>query len=277
MSPKKVVAMLVPLAGQEASWPEAFPLTEAEFFIGRLPGSAIMSTNDSVSRQHARLVFYQDAWYIEDLGSRNGTNVEGQAVTSTILGDDQIIQTGDLWFGFTLRDPEQFDADSFASWAAEMRQKAGRIEQQAAAEPPAQVPQALPKPPAAILSNTMSLAVSPATRAYPPREPKKNAKVSAILHLPGATSATVSASASAVQEAKPVLVPSSSTAAPSSLKVTGPDYLWYAVIVLAVVGLILAVVVFVVRHNNRDSDSGSIFQPRSPQYLVAQQSHGTVR
>ncbi len=276
--------MLVPLISQESFWPESFPLTELEYFIGRLPSSSIISTNDSVSRQHARLVYYENQWYVEDLGSRNGSHLDGQPIASTILSDGQILQTGDHWFAFTLQNPENFDADSFALWVGGMRQRAELIAHKHDIPPTAPMPTSppppavLPKPPAAILSNTMSLAASPVTRSYPARQPQKAAKVSAILHLPGAQSASVSSTPiTAASLNAPVLVPSSKTQAPSSLVVTGPDYLWYAVIVLAVVGLLLALVVFFVRRGQDDSESGSLFRHDSIQHVVAQQDHRTVR
>jgi len=278
------MAMLVPLISPESFWPESFPLTEMEYFLGRLPSSNMVSTNDSVSRQHARLVYYENQWYVEDLGSRNGTYLDGQPIVSTTLSDGQILQTGDHWFAFTLQNPENFDADSFAFWVAGMRQRAELIAHKDDIPPTAPLPTSppppsvQPKPPAAILSNTMTLAASPVTRSYPARQPQKSAKVSAILHLPGAESASVSSTPITAASLKaPVLVPSSKTQTPSSLVVTGPDYLWYAVIVLAVVGLLLALVVFFVRRGQDDSESGSLFRHDSIQHVVAQQDHRTVR
>lgn len=275
--------MLVPLIGQENFWPEAFPLTEPEYFLGRLPSSAILSTNDSVSRQHARLVFYQDQWFVEDLGSRNGTLLDGQPITSTILGDGQILKTGDHIFAFTLQNEENFDADSFAQWVAGMRERAALITQKNEIPTTAPLPVPLPpveptaKPPAPVLTNTMSLSASPVTRAYPPRQPQKSGKVSAILHLPGTASATVSSGPGAGAPASaPVMVPSSSSHSPTSLKVTGPDYLWYAVIVLAAVGVILALVVFFVRRSRENSKVGSESRPAAIEYVLAHQTDRAI-
>jgi serine phosphatase RsbU (regulator of sigma subunit) len=48
--------------------------------FGRGSGSDVMISDDSMSRSHARLVGDGGAWYIEDLGARNGTYVNGERI-----------------------------------------------------------------------------------------------------------------------------------------------------------------------------------------------------
>jgi pSer/pThr/pTyr-binding forkhead associated (FHA) protein len=48
--------------------------------IGRAPSADIRITDPRVSRLHARLEMRDDGVYIEDLGSRNGTLVDGEAI-----------------------------------------------------------------------------------------------------------------------------------------------------------------------------------------------------
>jgi sigma-B regulation protein RsbU (phosphoserine phosphatase) len=48
--------------------------------IGRAPENRIVLTDSSVSRQHARLFSREDAWWVEDLGSKNGTKVNGNLI-----------------------------------------------------------------------------------------------------------------------------------------------------------------------------------------------------
>jgi len=48
--------------------------------IGRAPENRIVLTDSSVSRQHARLFPREDAWWVEDLGSKNGTKVNGNLI-----------------------------------------------------------------------------------------------------------------------------------------------------------------------------------------------------
>src|SRR5690349_3244727 len=48
--------------------------------IGRAPENRIVLTDSSVSRQHARLFPREDFWWVEDLGSKNGTKVNGNTI-----------------------------------------------------------------------------------------------------------------------------------------------------------------------------------------------------
>lgn len=48
--------------------------------VGRLPSCDVVLTATSVSRRHARLLFRDGSWVIQDLDSLNGTEVNGVAV-----------------------------------------------------------------------------------------------------------------------------------------------------------------------------------------------------
>ena len=63
--------------------------------LGRGPGNAIMLQDPLVSQAHARLVHRQDGWWLEDLGSTNGTFVNGKAIAGlTRLSSGDIIGCG---------------------------------------------------------------------------------------------------------------------------------------------------------------------------------------
>jgi hypothetical protein len=70
---------------------------EAGILIGRNPeGSPYIINHADVSRRHARMRMMQDRIFIEDLGSTNGTSVNGQSIDnkgpiSVIIGDQIII------------------------------------------------------------------------------------------------------------------------------------------------------------------------------------------
>jgi transcriptional regulator of acetoin/glycerol metabolism len=53
----------------------------------RIPGRSMSST-------HARLIRLGYSWAVEDLGSRNGTFVDGQRVTRAVLGPESMLQLG---------------------------------------------------------------------------------------------------------------------------------------------------------------------------------------
>ena len=48
--------------------------------IGRAPENELRFASKSVSRQHAEILFREGRWFIEDLGSFNGTYVNGTRV-----------------------------------------------------------------------------------------------------------------------------------------------------------------------------------------------------
>ena len=54
--------------------------TETPCGIGRAPENRIVLTDSSVSRQHARLFTREEYWWVEDLGSKNGTKVNGNLI-----------------------------------------------------------------------------------------------------------------------------------------------------------------------------------------------------
>jgi hypothetical protein len=85
-------AMLVLQRGSEAGrrWPldRARPLT-----IGRSEECDIVLPDRQVSRYHAQITWGGERYRVEDLGSKNGTHVNGQEVTDpTELGDGDEIQ-----------------------------------------------------------------------------------------------------------------------------------------------------------------------------------------
>src|SRR5687767_12094215 len=78
----------------------AYLLKERELVIGRDPSSGICVPEGAMSRQHAKVSFEDSCWMIRDLGSRNGTLVDGQFVTELVLEDLHEIRVGDAIFKF---------------------------------------------------------------------------------------------------------------------------------------------------------------------------------
>lgn len=73
---KAAEAVLIVIRGTPQG--KKHPLTGTEFFIGRDKGTQIQINDANVSRKHARIVKTADEFFIEDLGSRNGTFVNDE-------------------------------------------------------------------------------------------------------------------------------------------------------------------------------------------------------
>ena len=59
-------------------------LGEVPVLIGRGPDAAIRLDDDYVSTRHARIAASGDEWYVEDLGSTNGTYVGANRLTEPL-------------------------------------------------------------------------------------------------------------------------------------------------------------------------------------------------
>src|SRR5262249_37385849 len=92
------------------SEPQVFQL-DAETIVGRSVKAAIQIDGDLVSRQHARFFQQGDRWYVEDLGSRNGTLLNGNRITTAPLtaGDVVMIGYGRLDFEEDRADSSTFE------------------------------------------------------------------------------------------------------------------------------------------------------------------------
>jgi adenylate cyclase len=73
--------------------PQVFDLV-GEIVVGRSGQAAIQIDGDLVSRRHAR--FYEEGgrWCVEDLGSRNGTLVNGERAATSVLKNGDVVMIG---------------------------------------------------------------------------------------------------------------------------------------------------------------------------------------
>ncbi len=73
-----------------------YVLTQAQTIIGRTSTSDIEINDPEVSRQHALILRQGNQFLIEDLGSTNGTMVNGQRIfVMTVLSDNDQIELGE--------------------------------------------------------------------------------------------------------------------------------------------------------------------------------------
>jgi len=72
-------------------------LLDGATVIGREPGATIQIDSRGVSRHHARILVSHDDAILEDLGSKNGTRLNGQLITAaTRLSDGDEIGLGTI-------------------------------------------------------------------------------------------------------------------------------------------------------------------------------------
>lgn len=58
----------------------SIPLHDAGVLVGRNPECTLVLTDDYASGRHLRIYPGSDAWYADDLGSTNGTEVNGERI-----------------------------------------------------------------------------------------------------------------------------------------------------------------------------------------------------
>jgi hypothetical protein len=76
------------------------PLGEDPAVIGRLPDCAVALNDARASRHHAEVRPHGDGFVVVDLGSMNGTTVNGVAVKQQELTDGDVIGVGSTSIGF---------------------------------------------------------------------------------------------------------------------------------------------------------------------------------
>ena len=78
-----------------------FPMAAQSLVIGRDPTSDIaLHPQGSASRRHAEIYLANGHWRIKDLGSANGTSVNGAAISDNALNDKDEVHIGDNVFRF---------------------------------------------------------------------------------------------------------------------------------------------------------------------------------
>ncbi len=81
---------------------EEFSLSEIENTIGRTDDNFILLSDQSISRQHAKIVREADSYSVVDLGSSNGTRLNGKPLKSPKrLTPGDLVEFGDVEFVFT--------------------------------------------------------------------------------------------------------------------------------------------------------------------------------
>ena len=85
---------------------KVIPLAGTKFKIGRGETCHLRPNSEQVSREHAEFTLESSAVIVRDLGSRNGTLVNGKALTTEPykLKDRDLVQVGPLTFAVSIQD-----------------------------------------------------------------------------------------------------------------------------------------------------------------------------
>ncbi len=75
--------------------PFGLELNKEEIILGRSPDCGLHLPLEDVSRQHSRIFCRNDEYYIEDLGSTNGTYVNSITISKCILRNNDQIEIGE--------------------------------------------------------------------------------------------------------------------------------------------------------------------------------------
>lgn len=85
---------------QTPGGPQPVPLESTAASLGRGLSNDIILEDTRVSRHHAQLRYKQRRFWITDLGSTNGTFVNGERVSETALRDGDVLSLGGLEMTF---------------------------------------------------------------------------------------------------------------------------------------------------------------------------------
>jgi DNA-binding NtrC family response regulator/pSer/pThr/pTyr-binding forkhead associated (FHA) protein len=90
------------LLHQPGGQPRVFPLAlDRRNTIGRATDCEVRLFDEHCSREHAFLQYVDGHWIIVDLGSRNGTLVNGERIQQHVLEEGDVIAVGSTWLVFS--------------------------------------------------------------------------------------------------------------------------------------------------------------------------------
>ncbi len=129
---------------------KVYPIMKNEVIIGRDPNADILVNDDEVSRHHASIKLSPDGYVIEDLGSTNGTVINGDRLAGPhLLRAGEIISLGEhitlIFDAQPILDPDATMVAARITPPAQMPPQVAPLRQTAELVPPTPVPQVHPK------------------------------------------------------------------------------------------------------------------------------------
>ena len=85
---------------------------QAEITVGRAPDNDLVVNHESISGHHAKLVLEGDAYSLVDLGSTNGTKIDGIATTSGPLSNGSQITFGKVDAAYECEEAAEEDEEN---------------------------------------------------------------------------------------------------------------------------------------------------------------------
>ncbi len=160
------------ILSMETTMLKEIPLTKERTTIGRKPHNDIQIDNLAISGEHAVVITILNDSFLEDLGSTNGTFVNGQSVKKHFLQNGDTIELGKYRLKFVSEVPQQTSNADFEKTMILRPGAAHKPATEPATEPAAAAPTAAPAapptpgavpaaPPAAHMSTSPGMAPQP--------------------------------------------------------------------------------------------------------------------
>jgi sigma-B regulation protein RsbU (phosphoserine phosphatase) len=112
----------------------ALPI-KGSLLIGRGAYNHIVLKDARISRQHARIALETDGCFVYDLGSTNGTFVNGHPTRRHLLGLDDEVSFGSMTFRITAAEVQELRADDVADFETPTRRDFDSVSKMLAASP----------------------------------------------------------------------------------------------------------------------------------------------
>jgi len=121
VGPRGGPGLVLLYAEEHQGLPGAFPLLGERSTIGREDSTDLCLPVAAVSRTHAEILWDSSRWLVRDMGSRNGTLLDGHPIAQAVLEPGAELRIGDAVFKFL-----DFDVGAYCTYALDGNVKAGQ-------------------------------------------------------------------------------------------------------------------------------------------------------
>lgn len=81
---------------------QRYAITKDRFVVGRgSQGTDLTIRDGNISRKHAAVIFHEGTYYVQDLGSTNGIEYQGNKVESRQISEGDLYNICDYEFRFS--------------------------------------------------------------------------------------------------------------------------------------------------------------------------------